>query len=41
MDEFDYLETKDFAVLYNIVEWIQRKKSHLIVIAISNTMDYS
>ena len=27
-------------MLYNIFEWTQKKKSHLIIISISNTMDF-
>lgn len=40
IDEIDYLRTRDEEVLYNIFEWTQKKKSNLIVIAISNTMDF-
>lgn len=37
LDEVDYLRTLNEEVLYNIFEWTQKKKSKLIIIAISNT----
>jgi origin recognition complex subunit 1 len=40
IDEIDYLKTREEEVLYNIFEWTQKKRSNLIIIAISNTMDF-
>jgi origin recognition complex subunit 1 len=40
LDELDYLRTKDEQVLYNIFDWTQKRKSHLIIISISNTLDF-
>ena len=40
IDEVDYLRNRDEDVLYNIFDWTQKKKSHLIIISICNTMDF-
>ena len=40
MDELDFLKTSDEDILYNIFDWTQKKKSHLIIISISNTLDF-
>lgn len=40
IDEIDFLRTRDFEVLYSIFEWTQKKKSKLIIISISNTLDF-
>jgi len=39
IDELDFLVTKDQAVIYNLFEWTQQKKSRLVVLAIANTMN--
>lgn len=40
IDEIDFLKTRDEEVLYSIFEWTQKKKSRLIIISISNTLDF-
>lgn len=40
IDEIDNLKTRDFEVLYSIFEWTKHKKSKLIIISISNTLDF-
>jgi Cdc6-like AAA superfamily ATPase len=40
IDEIDFLKTRDEEVLYSIFEWTQKKKSQLIIISISNTLDF-
>ncbi|XP_015769411.1 PREDICTED: origin recognition complex subunit 1-like isoform X2 [Acropora digitifera] len=39
VDELDLLWTRKQNVLYNLFEWPTRRHSHLIVLAIANTMD--
>lgn len=40
LDEIDFLKSRDQEVLYNIFEWTQKKKSKLVIISISNTLDF-
>jgi len=40
LDELDYLLTRDEDVLYTLFDWSQKKKSQLIIISISNTLDF-
>ncbi|OUM66192.1 hypothetical protein PIROE2DRAFT_59514 [Piromyces sp. E2] len=39
MDELDLLVTKKQSVMYNFFDWPNRPYSHLIVVAVANTMD--
>lgn len=39
LDELDFLMTKDQAVLYNLFEWTQHRKTRLVLLAIANTMN--
>ena len=40
IDEIDFLFTANQNVLYNLFNWNQLPKSGLILIAISNTIDF-
>ena len=40
IDEIDYLYTKDQEILYNLFDWLRSKYGRLIIIAISNTIDF-
>lgn len=40
IDELDYLFTNDQKLLYNIFDWPHQPDANLIIIGISNTMDF-
>eukprot|EP00455_Lapot_gusevi_P053165 TRINITY_DN8239_c0_g1_i2.p1 TRINITY_DN8239_c0_g1~~TRINITY_DN8239_c0_g1_i2.p1 ORF type:complete len:286 (+),score=55.64 TRINITY_DN8239_c0_g1_i2:67-924(+) len=41
LDEIDFLLTRDQSVLYNLLQWTTYPDSNLVVIGISNTLDFA